>query len=138
MNVELKNLPEVRVAYLRHTGPYGDPGIGRLWQRFDAWCRERGLAGAGHAVYGLSHDTPDITAPDKCRYDACVQVDEHFRPDGDAGVQTLAGGLYACAPFNGTPDGIHAAWVSLCTDWLAGAATTRPTIGPRWSSTASR
>ena len=36
MNVELKTLPETRVAYMRHLGPYGDPGIGRLWQRFDA------------------------------------------------------------------------------------------------------
>jgi AraC family transcriptional regulator len=111
-------LPETRVAYMRHVGPYGDPGIARLWQRFEAWCRQRGLLDRHHAVYGVSRDSPDITAPDKCRYDACVEVDDAFVPEGDVGVQSVPGGLYACTPFSGTPDRIHAAWVRLCAEWL--------------------
>ena len=131
MNVELKTLPDVRVAYLRHVGPYGDPGIGRLWQRFDAWGRARALTCACHSMYGLTRDAPDITAADKCRYDACVQVDDAFVPDGDAGVQTLPGGLYACTRFSGEPQAIHSAWMHLCSDWLADSdyqADDRPAV----------
>jgi len=118
MNVELKTWPDARVAYMRHVGPYGGTGIPRLWQRFEAWCREHNLLGRGHAVYGVSQDSPDIAAPEKCRYDACIEVDERFKPEGEVGVQTLRGGLYACGSFTGTPQTIHPAWVRLCGEWL--------------------
>ncbi len=118
MNVEPKTLPDTRVAYMRHVGPYGGAGIPRMWQRFEAWCRERGFLAQGRATYGISQDSPDIAAPETCRYDACVEVDEQFKPEGEIGVQTLRGGLFACAPFSGTPDKIHGAWMQLCRDWL--------------------
>lgn len=118
MKLELKDFANTRVAYMRIVGPYGDPAIGRMWQRFEAWCRQRGLSGPGHAAYGISHDSPDITAPEKCRYDACVQVDDSFKPEGDVGVQTVPMGLYACAPFSGTPDTIHDAWMRVFSQWL--------------------
>jgi AraC family transcriptional regulator len=120
--VELKTLPETRVAYMRHVGPYGDVGIPSLWQRFEAWCRQGSMFGPGRSVYGIGLDNPDITAPDKCRYDACIAVDDIFRPEGDVGVQTIGGGLYACTPFSGTSEHIHAAWMRLFAEWLPGSA----------------
>jgi AraC family transcriptional regulator len=42
MDVEIKTLPDTRVAYLRHVGPYGGSGIPAAWQRFAAWCARRG------------------------------------------------------------------------------------------------
>jgi AraC family transcriptional regulator len=131
MQVELKTLPDARVAYMRHTGPYGDPGIGRMWQRFEAWCRTNRLIGPGHALYGVSRDSPDITAPDKCRYDACVTVDDAFRAEGEIGVQAVPGGLYACTPFSGTADHIHGAWMRFYAEWLPNSgyqADDRPAV----------
>jgi len=118
MNVEIKTLPETRVAYMRHVGPYGDPGIGRTWDRFSAWCASKGLFARRLPFFGLSHDSPDITAPDKCRYDACVEIDSGFRPEGEVGVQTLPCGLYACTAFEGPPEAMHQAWSRLCGQWL--------------------
>lgn len=43
MQVEIKTLPAGRLAYLRHIGPYGDPAIGRVRERFGRWCAQRGL-----------------------------------------------------------------------------------------------
>jgi AraC family transcriptional regulator len=117
MKIELKTLPEVRVAYMRHVGPYGDSGITRTWQRFAAWCGEHGLMDARRTMYGVSHDNPDVTPPAKCRYDACIEVDGGFRPEGEIGVQTLGGGRYACTEFAGPSTEIHTAWMKLC-DWL--------------------
>jgi AraC family transcriptional regulator len=122
MKIDLKTLPEIRVAYLRHTGPYGDPAIGRMWGRFAAWCTSRGLKDGRHASFGISRDSPEVTAADQLRYDACIEVDAGFTPDGDIGVQTIAPGLYACTRFSGTPDAIHAAWVALFNGWLADSA----------------
>jgi AraC family transcriptional regulator len=100
-SVALKTFPDTRVAYMRRIGPYGDPGIGRLWQTFATWCGKRGLL-RGREILGVSHDSPDVTAPDKCRYDACVSVDDDFKPQGEVGVQVVKGGLYACVGFQNT------------------------------------
>jgi len=117
MKVELKTVPPARVAYMRHVGPYGSSGIAQLWQRFAAWCGEQGLMQPRRVMYGISHDNPDVTPPEKCRYDACIEVDDDFRPGGETGVQSLRGGRFACARFSGTSAEIHAAWMQLC-DWL--------------------
>ncbi|MBB3175753.1 GyrI-like domain-containing protein [Variovorax sp. Sphag1AA] len=117
MKVEIKTLAPVRVAYMRHVGPYGSSGIAQLWQRFAAWCGEHGLMEPRRVMYGISHDNADVTPPEKCRYDACIEVGDEFSPQGEVGVQTLRGGRFACARFAGTSADIHGAWVQLC-DWL--------------------
>lgn len=118
MTVELKTLPEARVAYLRYVGPFGTAGLTRTWQRFSAWCAERGLA--DHTRYGVARDAPDLTAADRCRYDACVEVAEDFEPDpdGEIGAQRIAAGLYACASFYGNAAEIHRSWMQLFSGWL--------------------
>jgi AraC family transcriptional regulator len=118
MQVDIKTLPTMRLAYMRHIGPYGDPAIGRLWERFGAWCASQGLDQPRPVMYGLSYDSPDLTAPDKCRYDACVAVNVEFRPSGDVGVITLPGGSYARVKFEGTGAEIHASWMQLFKHWL--------------------
>lgn len=105
VTVEIKKLPDVRVAYMRHVGPYGDAGIQQTWQRFAAWCSEQGLMEPHRAMYGVS------------RYDACIEVDENFQPQGEIGVQTLRGGSFACAEFATAPTEIFEAWLKLCK-WL--------------------
>ena len=116
MQVEIRILPARRLAYLRHTGPYGDPGIGRTWQRFGQWCGQHGLA-MGERI-GISQDNPEITPADKLRYDCCVPVEADFKPEGEIGVQDFAGGKYACAPFRGTGAEIHQAWMRTYGEWL--------------------
>lgn len=116
MQVELKTLPALRLAYMRHTGPYGHPDIGATWQRFWAWVGQHGLD--PERIYGIVQDDPEVTPADKCRYDCCFEVDAAFQPQGEIGVQTFAGGRYACAPFTGTGATIHAAWMRLFGEWL--------------------
>ena len=119
MDVEVKNLPESRVAYMRNVGPYGGVGIPRTWQRFAGWCEQHGLMQPRRTMYGICHDDPDITPPEKCRYDACIEVDAQFKPEGEVGVQTIPGGRYACAKFAGTSADVHAAWGRFLAEWLA-------------------
>ncbi|AZD20855.1 Transcriptional regulator, AraC family [Pseudomonas chlororaphis subsp. aurantiaca] len=116
MNVILKELPPVRVAYLRYIGPYG-PGIGTFWRDTVApWMVENGLL--GRVRYGIGHDDPYVTPPEKCRYDACVEVPADFKASAPAVVTTLLGGLYAVAHYQGKGPDIADAWTELCRDWL--------------------
>lgn len=116
LTVEIRNLAPARIAYLRHIGPYG-PEIGRFWQQeFFPWMQANGLT--GRDCYGVGHDDPHITAPEHCRYDACVAVPEDFVARGQAGIATLPGGRYACARYRGDGPGIGRAWVELLREWL--------------------
>jgi AraC family transcriptional regulator len=68
--------------------------------------------------YGISLDDPGITAPEKCRYDAAVEVDPNFVGTGHHLKTSIPGGTYAAASFRGTAAEIGDAWVALLRDWL--------------------
>lgn len=116
--VEYRSLAAGYVAYLRHVGPYGHPNIGVTWERFARWCGLRGLPAPGGAFIGIAQDNPEITRPEHCRYDCCVEVPRTVQPDGEVGIQPFAGGRYACAAFQGKPEEIHEAWMRLYGEWL--------------------
>ena len=116
MKVTIIERPPVHVAYLRHTGPYG-AGIGRFWMKTVApWMSTNNLM--GRERFGIALDDPTVTAPAKCRYDACVQSDAKEMLSGDPGRKMIPGGKYAALAFEGTSDGIGAAWEALLRDWL--------------------
>lgn len=118
LKVELRKIPTTRVAYMRRVGPYGDPGIGRLWERFMRWAAHNNLFDGKRQFIGVGHDSAYIAKPDKCRYDTCVAVDAGFTPHHDVGVQEIRGGLHACTRYVGAADGIYEAWLDLYGRWL--------------------
>jgi len=116
MQVKLTQLPPVRVAYMRHIGPYG-PGVSRFWQEsFLPWLAGQDLGPA--TCYGIGHDDPSITEPAKCRYDACVAVPPDFQARSPVGLLNLPGGRYAVAQFRGRVQDFSLAWTELLRDWL--------------------
>ncbi|BCL76243.1 AraC family transcriptional regulator [Jeongeupia sp. HS-3] len=116
MNVTIQTLPPARVAYLRHIGPYG-PALGQFWRgHFAPWARTHGLS--GNTSYGIGYDDPSVTPPEKCRYDAAVEVPADFVATGEAGIADLPGGRYAVARFSGDVRTIGDAWMTLTRDWL--------------------
>ncbi|WP_266157888.1 AraC family transcriptional regulator [Dyella silvatica] len=121
MQVEIKHFSDVRIAYMRHVGPYGSASISLMWQRFGRWCHEQGLIPPPRIMYGMCLDNPGMTPADKLRYDACIEVDDGFKPQGDMGVSLLKGGRYACAKFVGAGADIAGAWGRFISDWLPGS-----------------
>lgn len=121
MNVEIKKLPATRVAYMRHVGPYGESGVSQAWQRFAAWCESSGLMEPRRKMFGISQDSPDITVPERCRYDCCVAFEEARTGDDSIAIQIIPGGLYGCGNFSGTALEIYGAWHRMCSEWLPGS-----------------
>ena len=117
MSLEIKTFPPVRLAYIRHTGPYGGPTIPMEWKRFGDWCEQQGLMSPRRKMYGISLDSPMVTPPHECRYDIGIEVDKKFRVTDAAtsgvALQKFEGGRYACAPFSGTAAQIGIAWMTL-------------------------
>ena len=116
MKVQIVERQPVKVAYLRHVGPYG-MAISEFWENAACpWLAAHGLL--GQPRYGISHDDPGITAPDKCRYDACAEVPRDFIATGNALTTTIPGGRYAVTHFSGSAAQIGEAWAVLLRDWL--------------------
>lgn len=113
MLLQLREIPPLRLAYLRHTGPYGHPALTDLWDRLAAWVHRHPGTCTSRKFYGLSHDNPQHIPPELCRYDACVEVAADFVPNEDIAVQDFAGGHYACLRFVGTGPEVGAACQSL-------------------------
>jgi AraC family transcriptional regulator len=65
-----------------------------------------------------SHDDPDVTPPEKLRYDACITVGEDVEPAGNVGVQTVAGGRYAVTTHVGPYAGLADTYGLPCGQWL--------------------
>jgi len=72
-------------------------------------------------VIGICYDDPEVTAPGKIRYDACVTVDGGFAPQDDVGVQTLGGGEYAVTTHVGPYDKLGQTYAKLLGQWLPGS-----------------
>jgi len=119
MKVTIVDRQPTTVAYLRYIGPVGKP-VSDFWiSKVDPWMQTNGLY--GRPRYGISHDDPGITAPEKVRYDAAVEVPENFVGAGDHQLTVIPGGKYAVGKFKGTDKQIGEAWDWLLRDWLPGS-----------------
>jgi AraC family transcriptional regulator len=116
MEVRIESVPVMRVAFMRHNGPYRQ--VGQTWGRLCAWAGPRGLVGPRTVMLGVAHDDPQVTPPEKLRYDACLTVDGRFKPEGDVGVQEVGGGEYAVTTHRGPYDTIGQTVTRLCGEWL--------------------
>ncbi len=121
ITVEVRDLPGVTVAYVRHTGPYkGDSALfERLFTKICTWAGPRGLIHPGETLFfSVYHDNPDITDEDKLRVSICLSVPESTPVDGEIGMMTIEGGKYAVAHFELLPAEHMDAWNAVYGDWL--------------------
>jgi AraC family transcriptional regulator len=108
MEYDIRDLPAVRVAYLRYKGTFG-AAIGEFWKEvFTPWQKAYGLL--GRATYGVAQDDPNTTPPNECRYDACVEVAPDQQIAQPAKEAEIPAGRYAVARFKGTGAEVPAAW----------------------------
>ena len=91
MDVRVETVPPMRVVFIRHVGPYMQ--VGQTWGRLFAWAGPRGLVARGPKMIGVCHDDPEVTPPDKLRYDACLVVDGAVRDA--AGIEELGFPVFA-------------------------------------------
>jgi AraC family transcriptional regulator len=122
MKVTVERIPAKRVAFVRHTGPY--TGVGAAWGALMSWAGRKGLLGPRMESFGLCHDDPDVTPPDKIRYDACLVVGPQVAPEGPVGVQDVAGGEFATAVHEGSFQMLGRTYAALCGAWAASSGRT--------------
>lgn len=114
MDVTITDQPELRVAGIRHIGPYHLIG--------DAFGRLGGIlkspSPARTQMVAIYHDDPDVTPVQHLRSDAGITLPGNARcPDGLIEHRVPAG-KYAKAIHKGGYEGLPDAWKALKKEWL--------------------
>lgn len=120
-NVEVKDMPAMHVAYVRHIGPYqGDVELfGRLFNKLCSWAGPRNLLRFPETkMLCIYYDNPDVTDKARLRTDVCITVPPDISVDGEIGKMTVPAGKYAIAHFEINPDQYQDAWDTVYGGWL--------------------
>ncbi len=117
MAVDVKELPELYVACVRHVGPY--LMIGKAFGKLMAWAGPRGLLRFPETkVLAVYHDDPDVVEEAKLTSSACITVPAGTPVGDGAEAMTIPGGLFAVAHVEIAADQFGAAWGAVM-EWLS-------------------
>jgi len=118
--VEVKDFPEMTMAYVRHIGPYkGNAALFEtLYGKLCGWAGPRNLIGRNTRFINIYHDNPEITDEEKLRVSVCLEIDRSVEVSGEIGKMTVVGGRYAVSRFVVSEDGFQEAWEWVYGTWL--------------------
>jgi AraC family transcriptional regulator len=110
----LETVAPLRVAFVRHVGPYD--GVRPVFERLAAWAAAR--SPVEPLFLGLAHDDPHITPAAQLRFDCCIEVTADIHAEGDIGVTEVCGGEYASAVHRGPFERLAETYAWLALDFM--------------------
>ncbi len=117
MAVEIKEMPELRIATVRHVGPYNQ--IPDAFGRLQALAGPAGLfARPGATMVGIYYDDPESTDPDQLRSDAGLVVPEDVKLPAGFDEQRMPAGRYATTTHVGPYETLGDTWARFFGEWL--------------------
>ena len=119
-SVEIVEMPDLEVAYVRHTGRYqGEVEVfADLFTRLMTWANANGHLHDDSWVLSVYHDNPGITDDDRLRVSACIDVPANTTAGGGIGRMRLDGGPCAVARFELGDQDYPAGWYAVSCGWL--------------------
>ena len=120
-NVEVKELSEMNVVYVRHIGAY--KGNSKLFEniinKLMTWAGPRGLINFPESkLLCVYHDDPNVTDDEKLRLSVCLSVSKDVEVGGEIGKMVITGGKYAIAKFELSETEYPDAWDAVYGGWL--------------------
>jgi AraC family transcriptional regulator len=124
LSIEIREMPMIRIAYLRHHGIY-DPLdkelFKSLFNKLMSWAIPLNLFNPPNtkAMTIFSGGHPDTTEPSNLSVDVAISVGEAVNGGGEIGVRSIPAGQYAIVSLvDATMDECSKAWNTLFNDWL--------------------
>ncbi|MCG8577343.1 MAG: AraC family transcriptional regulator [Flavobacteriales bacterium] len=115
-NIEVKEMPQMKLAYVSHTGPFEQ--IGEAYGKLMQWAGPKGLLNnPGFKCVTVHHDDPNITEISKVRQSACITLDEAIKAEGEIGYMTTEKVKCAVARFEIDFSEFEQSWQSVFI-WL--------------------
>lgn len=121
VTIEVKELPEMPIVYVRHIGAYkGNPALfQRLFGKLCGWAGPRGLIRPPQTKFlCVYYDDPDVTEDERLRVDVAMTVPKDTPVDGEVGKNILPAGKYAVGRFELSSPEFEEAWGGVMGGWL--------------------
>jgi AraC family transcriptional regulator len=117
MDVEITEMPEFRLAAIRHIGPY--TAISEAFGKLGEIAARSGLLQSPDVnMIGVFYDDPETTPPNQLQSDAALSIAKDAVLPGGVTEGWLPAGRYArtvhCGPYTGLPD----TWARFMGEWL--------------------
>lgn len=102
-------------------GPNGYPlaGLEETWRTLIGWARQLGIADEAVDAWGIVHDSPALTAPERLRYHAAVPCPDDRPLPAPLTPGRLPAGRYAVFAYDGPVDGVEAHYRRIYACWFA-------------------
>jgi len=118
MKPKIKEMKPVNVIYITSIENYGGEKMQTAWQKLIDFMKKHKLFGFSTSFFGISHDDPEITESQKCRYDSCISISKTVSPEGEIGFKTILGGKYAIFLHKGPYEKLSDAYGYIFKSWL--------------------
>ena len=117
MQIDIIQLDPIPLLCAREQGHYAEAAP-RAWERLMRFAYGQRLMTPQTRAFGLSHDDPNLTEPERIRYDACLDLD--IEPPADSGLLRgeLAGGRYARLLHRGPYENLSETYAYALQQWL--------------------
>ena len=114
--IEVREMPELKVVYVRHTGQFNQ--IGKAYEKLMKWAGARGLLKSPETkTVTVYLDDPSVTVIEKVRQDACITVNEDVKVEGEIGKSVIPAAKCAVGRFQIDAKGFEKAWNTICS-WM--------------------
>jgi len=116
--VKIERLPAMHVAYVQTLNGYAK-GIPKAWNKLTSMATIKNWINPETRFIGIPYDNPGITPNEKCRYRACITVDETMViSHGDVKTAEIEEGMYTIFHFKGGRSDINKVYSFIYGEWL--------------------
>lgn len=119
LSPRLCKISNKHIIYIRIIDNYGAPeSYSDAWKKLYIYTVLHGWYSNESESLGISFDDPSITVGEKCRFYACVSVEEKVKTSGIFASKTIDGGLYAIFTLKGAYSGLTELYKEIWFSWF--------------------
>lgn len=116
--VRITEVDVLHFACLASPGGYDFTTLERTWAELISRAEQLGLVEEDVDAWGIPHDSPSLTASDRCRYHACVPCPENTPLPAPLFAGIRPAGRYAVFRYQGAVSGVEDAYRSIFSCWF--------------------
>jgi AraC family transcriptional regulator len=114
--IKVKTLKPQKLAYIEHTGTYGEIPYDKFYDKLYSWAKEKKVR-PGMKALGIFHDDPDQIPPERCRSEICIPIYGDVESDEEIKIKELPSMEVAQIKHKGSSEEYKNSYKTL-SDWI--------------------
>ena len=86
--IKIKQTKACKLAYIEHTGDYGNIPYGKYYDQLYSWAKEKKVRPSFKAM-GIFHDDPHKIPPEECKSEIAIPIVGEAESEGDIKIKEL-------------------------------------------------